>query len=216
MQTVHATSRNYKCNQCNKKFAIEQYLENHIKNIHESNKTFYKCPKCQFSSLYPDILKRHVLRHDGMKTCKICMEMFRTSADLQKHTATVHPDSERILRCPECDRTFFSKGALKCHAMKHWKDFKFECEVCGQKMKTQVGLKTHMLVHNPVMDNLCDQCGQTFKKPHLLQVHIKEIHLKTQIFKCPVCPYETYQARALNTHKFIHRTEKIKRRAKKN
>ena len=101
---------NKKCKEKNLVFHVKEELDIHVKNCHSCPKEF-----CQFSSMFEDILLKHILQHKTVNSeeysCSFCGALFADLDQLETHVAANHN-----LKCYVCKKTdFTSRTSLKKH-----------------------------------------------------------------------------------------------------
>lgn len=150
-------------------------------------------PKENFYSItsYKNHMK--VLHKDTSATIKCCDKNMTKRHQLLEHM-TFHSDPTRLL-CDFCQKIFADRKGLLAHIKrKHGteEDKKYQCDYCKKRFVTFEPLKQHLLSHlseetrEQMRTHLCNECGQTFMQKHILQSHIKYVHLK-QGFICDLC-----------------------------
>ena len=114
---LHERENKYKCNNCNKAFALEKSLKRH-ENIHKDNSP-YKCNTCSKVCSNNSDLMKHERIHTGEKPfeCKICKKAFSTSSHLKSH-GIIH-SGEKPYVCKTCTKTFARIDCLKRHKRIH-------------------------------------------------------------------------------------------------
>ncbi|XP_012154974.1 zinc finger protein 700 [Ceratitis capitata] len=159
------------CPICEKKFDPE-YLRNHIRNVHTSERKFI-CDVCG------DPFKSYILLHSHKRLhfernfpCTVCEKKFIRSFDLKVHMR-MHTGEEPYA-CHICDRRFKMKVRLNYHLQRH-AGIKRKCNVCGKEFNHVKQLKIHSYKHTgmPYRCSVCDYgCAQrdVFRK-HLLRMH---------------------------------------------
>jgi uncharacterized Zn-finger protein len=117
VQRMHGDGHQFKCDVCNKSFAILQYLKRH-KVLHSEDRR-YRCDICSMSFFRLRNLKVHVSRHTNEYPypCDLCGKGFTYQSSLEKHKR-VHT-GERPYVCKVCDKSFTQKSALKTHQHVH-------------------------------------------------------------------------------------------------
>ena len=76
------------CQYCHKSFNDDQYLMNHMKNVHREKLPSLPCSWCSKTFVSDEILKRHMNRcgkRPNSYSCKLCDETFIRNYLLQKH-----------------------------------------------------------------------------------------------------------------------------------
>ena len=74
------------CQYCHKSFNDDQYLMNHMKNVHREKLPSLPCSWCSKTFVSDEILKRHMNRCGKRpKSCNVCAATFVTKYHLKKH-----------------------------------------------------------------------------------------------------------------------------------
>ena len=139
----------YKCDLCNKDFAMLSETQTHLAAQHLGH---YKCKKCGWTFELKSSLDDHKIEvHSSQKPhlCEICGKQFDRKIKLSDHQLTVHLGL-KLHQCDQCGRQFTTKRQL-----------------CYHKISVHLGKRPHK----------CDFCGKRFSLQHQLFRH-KNNHLK--------------------------------------
>lgn len=223
-----------KCDQCNKVFKKERYLNVH-KTLHGANVHIcYICGAKMTSDYY---LKIHVMRHNKQFTeyCEICNKGFYLKANLRNHM--IMHNEEKAYICEICHKSFRSRIYLRTHMKIHnqpetRKKFKCElcsfetfysycykehmwthtgesqvaCEVCGKLVRRQY-MKIHIRMHTGEKPEVCEFCGKAFSaRPYLIK-H-RRTHTGEKPYKCKICEKRFTQRGTLSVHLRRHENPK--------
>ena len=112
------SSRNFKCEVCEKMFIQSGDLKNHIKTIHEGQRN-YKCDACGKYFTASGSRNAHIkIQHEGKSNhkCDSCGKSFNESGSLKTHIKTIH-EGQRNHKCDSCGKSFTTSGYLKRHIM---------------------------------------------------------------------------------------------------
>ena len=160
-------SQKFKCSYCNKKFATERLLRDHMR----AHVNHYKCPLCEMTCPVPSALAQHMAyRHFQVKSfgCEYeqCHYRAKTNADLRNHMRThLSEDSAEA---------FYHCGEVKCNF----------------KAKAKATVKQHKIDMHPVAEYdggdgfhqktssryVCHMCDKAFARGAYLTQHFLRIH----------------------------------------
>ena len=103
------------CKNCEKSFSSKQYLDIHLKTVHDKIKDSIKCDLCEKTFGHQYFLKIHVKEsHENGYTCESCHKIFVKKVNLKTHVKTVHEKLKQF-ECDSCEKRFGKKGHLKSH-----------------------------------------------------------------------------------------------------
>lgn len=92
-------------------------------------------------------------------------------------------ESEQLLTCNVCQKTFLQTDDLR----KHNKNHLFSCADCNQAFNDQITLTKHTEeLHTQDKNFHCSQCDKSFKELRTLRLHLK-IHNSDYPEHCEVC-----------------------------
>jgi KRAB domain-containing zinc finger protein len=180
---VHTDHEQLPCTwpQCLYRAKTKQYLERHIKYVHE-RKTRVSCEECGKSvrDLYHH--KRVVHRKDNLYFCTECNKGFPIKSQLRNHINKIHLKIRQS--CPDCGAEVAN---LQQHIrFVHEKRMAAVCDVpgCETKFANRLSKKKHMQsVHEGVRDT-CPECG---KQVTSLKSHMRIVHEKIRAHTCNEC-----------------------------
>ena len=137
----------HECDQCGKKFKLEQNLLRHMQNRHGGNDRPHKCDQC------------------GKK--------FKLRQNLLRHMQNRHGDDDQPHKCDQCDQKF----QLKRHLLDHMRgglhgSRPYKCDECGRAFKVPVHLKNHKLTHRGEKLFTCPICCKGFITKRYLKDHL--------------------------------------------
>ena len=178
------TSKNFKCDQCDKTFVRPSALKIHVADVHSDR--ILKCALCDANYKAYASLKRHekeVHFHDGtMYSCDVCGKTFNTKPKLKQHTNIVHSKEGLIYKCEVCEKHFNNKGTLKHHHNNvHKEPCHYDCDICGITLGSRMKYHGHMRNHK-TSSNFCTHCGKATITPSYK--HSCEF---SNIHKCDKC-----------------------------
>ena len=161
------SSQKFKCSYCNKKFATERLLRDHMR----AHVNHYKCPLCEMTCPVPSALAQHMAyRHFQVKSfgCDYegCQYRAKTNADLRNHMRSHLPEDshDAFYHCEEVDCEFKakSKATVKQHKIdKHI--------VAGNNTGDIVNTKDSS-------QYVCHMCDKAFARGAYLTQHFLRIH----------------------------------------
>jgi len=163
------------CETCNKGFPEKWKLNRHIDSVHNGEKVVEKREKKL--DVYP---------------CEKCPRKFSSAARLKNHAC---------FYCPECCKSFNTKGSLHHHMKVHEEEKirgngEWICQNCPREFGNSTDLNAHTCA-------ICEQCQKPFKSEDLLRCHYKSHKEKEKM--CRYCPYKTSVNNILLRHeRFYH------------
>ena len=96
-KTVHEGIKNFKCNQCGKKYFENKGLKNHIKRKHDNIRD-EKCNQCSKLFFSKEVLNRHIKNIHKHISCHLCNEEFLTKSILVEHLNMEHPKEHDVVK----------------------------------------------------------------------------------------------------------------------
>ena len=83
---IHLNERNHPCKLCGKRFNTAKNLKSHLLT-HKYQKKIYKCNQCEKTFAREAYLREHMKTHVNMKSykCNICSKGFNSSCNLSRH-----------------------------------------------------------------------------------------------------------------------------------
>ena len=149
---------NLNCTFCGKEFKLQRYLDNHIKDNHQSQSF----------------------------TCSVCPSKFNQKKNLKRHEETVHskhPEDvvnftgeKKTFACLVCSEEFTRMDNLERHIREHTQlTQKLACEICGKNYSRKENLQEHInLVHlHKETKFICRYCKKEFDRKRTLTRHEK-------------------------------------------
>lgn len=150
--------------------------------------------------------------------CLLCGEEIRFKSYMVTHVR--RHLNQRLFKCDQCRKSYFSRHVLRKHQHNHTKPYK--CPICGKGfirryMMTKHFSKRHDLpdgMEDPMKDITelpdqkliqCDICGKTMKQclKKTMMYHIR-LHKDVRPFKCDICPKSFSSENALKKHNLTH------------
>merc|ERR1719219_1710881 len=113
---VHLKVKQFKCTRCDKSFATNSDLKQHL-GTHGEGKMF-KCEHCDRTFSNRDSIILHKKQHNQEKThfCSICLKGFYKASCLSRHMRS--HTGERPYQCDFCNKAFSQSTTLKVHREK--------------------------------------------------------------------------------------------------
>ncbi|XP_072911882.1 uncharacterized protein [Hemitrygon akajei] len=193
-----------------------------------SEKKFYNCSYCNYTSSLMGNLQRHIRIHLGEKPfkCDQCYYATGQSGNLKRHKL-IHTQKKSFI-CNQCDYASVQMGNLKRHMLTHSRKKCFKCGQCEYEGESMADLMRHKQNHkddkgsmdNPQADTVevkesseekpykCLYCSYASPLLGNLQRHTR-IHLGEKPFKCDKCSYSSCQMGNLKRHLLTHTREKM-------
>jgi KRAB domain-containing zinc finger protein len=148
----------------------------------------YKCPDCDFSTVYKDKYNTHWkihLRAKGIteeeaKTtlyyyCDKCGKQFTNQYSVNVHIKTVHEGVYTPATCPICGMTFKTKLQMnRHHILNHSTNQKYQCKYCEKRCSNTADLREHLRKHEEPTFK-CSYCDKMLKRKSALKEH-ERIH----------------------------------------
>jgi len=139
---AHSNRRPYDCRYCGRLFKSSRDLKFHV-YTHTGAKP-YSCRHCSDCFKGNHQLKAHLLKSHNEGTwftCHICQKKFSMKGNLKKHL--LRHEGVKLYVCSECSMSFFTESELRKHQLKH-SDFKnFCCGSCGEYFKRKDTVISH-------------------------------------------------------------------------
>ena len=159
------SSQHFKCSYCNKKFATERLLRDHMR----AHVNHYKCPLCEMTCPKPSGLAQHMAyRHFQVKSfgCDYegCLYRAKTNADLRNHMRTHLPEDspDAFFYCEEDSCSFKAKS--KATVRQHKID------------KHTIPNETDDVLKENSSKYVCHMCNNSFARGAYLTQHFLRIH----------------------------------------
>ena len=145
--TDHHPQHEFKCSQCDKKYASRNAQKRHERG-HDGMP--FSCDQCKYTCMFSYELKHHVKRHTGrgLYPCPYrgCQKSFTTKKGMLQH-GQVHDGEEYT--CDVCGKPgFTTKGYLRQHKKRHAGGFVSRCGGFASKSPTS----------RQIHQRSCDQC----------------------------------------------------------
>lgn len=175
------------CPLCLGVFARKENLLSHVCSSQETQ-DHLECPYCQKQFAVKKYLKRHMLKHMMLSSCKWCCHVFTTTTDINEHKCTA-PNHV----CGQCGKKFAQRTHLNRHIKLH-----------NEPKRTVKKIIKETKEDKPV---ICEKCGEIFKTPSILKQHLRSHGERT--YECDICQRKFHRIGVLNEHKNIHQNVQI-------
>lgn len=147
---THTGVKPFKCNICNRSFAVKCNLDAH-KWVHMGVR-------------------------DRPHKCKLCERSFHRKKDLEAHVRS-HKNI-RPFTCNECGKSFIYKNNLQLHVREHSGDKQHKCVFCGKAFFRKYNLDNHVRIHTGETPYECTICRKDFTQKSNYNVHMKAFHVE--------------------------------------
>ncbi|KAK7071637.1 hypothetical protein SK128_026983, partial [Halocaridina rubra] len=179
---MHIKYKPVQCEECNINFDSFQTLERHLRNDHDRDPTVH-CKICEAEFVLENSQKLHLKighatskRKDGKKVTK------------PKKMTKVK--SNRLYKCPFCDKQIFGLRAIKNHHRKLHNNVPYSCKFCKYKSGCLSSYDRHLVkVHkaSTLQLYICAECLKGFQDPRDIEEHNLVVHNAKLIHRCPHC-----------------------------
>ncbi|XP_061398310.1 zinc finger protein 287-like [Musca vetustissima] len=168
LKTRHPDAEKFSCDQCGKKFLLEERLQRHM----AAHKDLV-CTICNKEFTSEPTLKEHMNIHSGAcpYLCSECGKAFKFASSLRKHIERHSEISKH--HCTQCPRSFKCRSDLNKHAKNHLGLKPFKCDVCGAKFTRGFNLEQHKRLHSEQSLHKCNVCNVTFSTMSHVRRHMR-------------------------------------------
>ncbi|KFB53106.1 AGAP002162-PA-like protein [Anopheles sinensis] len=117
------------CAICKQKFGTRNELETHLKAEHTTEE----------EKILIHEINNKLLNHE----CDVCGRKFSQSITLRRHK--LRHEGIKPYQCNHCKRCFTQKGTLKTHLRTHTNEKPYLCPVCGDSFRSAGTLRNHRI-----------------------------------------------------------------------
>ncbi|XP_062861769.1 histone-lysine N-methyltransferase PRDM9-like [Trichomycterus rosablanca] len=205
----------FSCSLCPLSYTGQIYLHKHIKRCHyEEYMRLLKSGEINIEYLMPkrNYSSRHLapgaprVKSSLKQKEKECVSSVKNNLPGQSDLQRIHTRA-KLHQCPDCDKSFREKEALRRHYRVHTGEKPYKCLYC-EKSFTQLGnLQTHHRIHTGEKPFQCSLCAKSFPRLSSLQLH-QRVHTGEKPFPCLQCDKRFTNQGHLRAHQRVHTGEK--------
>ncbi|KAL3283577.1 hypothetical protein HHI36_006716 [Cryptolaemus montrouzieri] len=144
---THATTRNYECDICGKRYKTKPHLLYH-----------------RSAHFKPDLI------------CTKCAYATPSAKDFNMHMRIHSSERPFQCTFTDCGKSFKTNSALSAHVKQHLNIKNFACDMCDYKTSRSVGLTLHKRKHTGERPYVCMFCSKTFNRKWSLTLHTRKLH----------------------------------------
>lgn len=175
------------CRPCKKLFTRRNYLNEHIRVVHEGGlprTDRFECDYCGAASANKLSIERHMrekhLRMEKRYQCDLCPQSFNLKFRLSTHMI-VHKASIFCGMCQQYySRAYFSRHVRDIHGTAH----NHSCDICLRRFKSMKMLRHHESTHEKRFE--CRFCSKKYAYRHHFDAHVAR-HQGRRDYRCAVC-----------------------------
>ncbi|XP_065346542.1 oocyte zinc finger protein XlCOF6-like [Cloeon dipterum] len=177
---------------CKEYFKSKPKMVLHVNSIHKQdiNQVLFQCKHCEyFTTLEYNLRKHEQSRHKPkIFKCDNCDAKFGSKVLVNSHYKQYHT----FYRCKSCgqDEALKYKAPHREPSVCSRCKLRFEC--LGLYQSHRKGCKQTLLS--------CKECGKQFPLPCRLNLHVRRVHTKTEIFHCEHCDYSACEKSNMREH----------------
>nr|XP_054760179.1 oocyte zinc finger protein XlCOF6-like [Lytechinus pictus] len=187
-KTPNYYERRFKCRYCPNRFQNRYCVKQHEKE-HHTGDHFFKCPHCEKVFAREHRLIDHMRYHEEnrMYRCTLCPRTFASESALNNHQG--EHNGLKPFKCEICGRGFRQKGVYRAHKRRMHQEnpLRFFCSVCNKGFSNKGNFNIHERRHKGIRPFACLECGKSFTAKHCLNTHIKAVHTEEKAFSCNIC-----------------------------
>ncbi|XP_058836071.1 transcription factor grauzone-like [Topomyia yanbarensis] len=208
---VHINPSSFQCDKCDKNFCSKRSLRCHQLVIHlPDDQKLFRCNICSKKYAKQYQLNQHLNTHtieakeENELLCPQCQKPYYSKGALRFHIQSIHERAHEVL-CDICSKIFKTRSALTHHRADHFRTERVQCPTCGKWLKNENSLKKHMIRHKEEKLVIeCDICGKRSPSSHALKKHIKDQHTSERAYQCTLCEKAFKRPIALKEHMATH------------
>ena len=164
----------------------------------------------EFDFKFEENVKKRIRKRPSKYPCKVCMESFRSVADMHRHTAQVH--NLRFYgnySCPKCEMKFEWQNLFTEH-------FKNEHKEHLHLIHTKEIEKSLEILEDPkkIQDHLsrmfCSVCSEMCSSREDMKQHTYKKHNQKSTVDCELCWFTFLTQDALRDHLYMVHQQKFK------
>jgi Zinc finger, C2H2 type len=138
-QVIHEKNE-FKCQvkSCLRKYSSPANLRRHVRDDHE---TEHKCQQCPKTFSTNDFLQCHIrsVHENNPYVCKICKKKYEHPRSLSIHEKTVHLGMR--FQCKKCPKSYSKQIQLDQHTLASHENNPYTCAKCGETYQSKFGVK---------------------------------------------------------------------------
>ncbi|XP_056875779.1 zinc finger protein 3 isoform X2 [Takifugu flavidus] len=138
---------------------------------------------------------------DSVLQCPSCPKTFDQAASLNVHIKTHNREKTHI--CSYCGKCFKRADLLRSHKRTHTGERPYSCNICSKTYAYPSQLKIHKRLHTGEKPYCCSHCGKRFNEHNQLKVHLRT-HTGERPYSCQECGKTFSNAGNLRIHERIH------------
>ncbi|TRY94753.1 hypothetical protein DNTS_021625 [Danionella cerebrum] len=168
---MHMGVRPYRCGECGKQFCQLVNYRSHLRS-HSKKAAAIHCRVCSRVFDTKEQLQEH-LEHNHLEKefyqCDFCKQIFSCKVKCHNHIEEHKQQAKRHL-CQKCGASFNSRDSLLNHLQWHSKGV-FTCPDCERTFSTKGALLRHSFFHLGVLPYTCMKCKRHFRLASLYYNH---------------------------------------------
>lgn len=166
--------RTFTCDKCNSTFYNESGLSTHNKLVHDSN--VYPCKHCIASFKCKNYLEKHIKRvheHVEKVQCENCNRYYKGSSNLRIHQLDCYGNHNYV--CSECPRTFATISAQKRHLERIHDIGTHICDFCAKNKFSKVDYKDSHGTHHVCRDCYNTATGNNSREETIVSKYLDSL-----------------------------------------